>query len=429
MHDMSNTRKEIAARLGFAARSGEKDEFGGMKGLGDWTVGFTDVMKERIAQLKQLAKSLKATVTLGRVSPNGMYSGTVTRQYGPMEPPDLMAPKKVEQLIKSLGGYENDSWRYNARPGTKAAMAVRQSGDDDDETIGMSSTKAEIISFYDSHPDLTLAQLSRMTGRDVQDLKRMLMSKNTRPGAKAEFAIDARDELMMRTWIKNNYPKADNATFNKMLAKMTKEYAKDPKGYTYGGGFRAVAKAAGFSRDGAKAEMALTISTVGAKNACYEALSNLKALAQLASETNSGWDFHVTVMIDHVKSAMSQLESSPAQAGTHLVRAIDTLGMLRKIDPVRLNDIQKGSLKQLIGYVAKSLRDARANIKVVTTAARPGAKTRMTREQTEEQKAGLKIMSAADPAVGAKIAKLIKEGKPQDQAVAIALDMKRRGEL
>lgn len=60
---------------------------------------------------------------------------------------------------------------------------------------------------------------------------------------------------------------------------------------------------------------------------------------------------------------------------------------------------------------------------------RPGAKTRMTREQTEEQKAGLKIMSAADPAVGAKIATLIKEGKPQDQAVAIALDMKRRGEL
>ena len=63
------------------------------------------------------------------------------------------------------------------------------------------------------------------------------------------------------------------------------------------------------------------------------------------------------------------------------------------------------------------------------TASRPGAKATMTREQTEEQKAGLKIMSAADPAVGAKIAKLIKEGKPQDQAVAIALDMKRRGEL
>ena len=130
------------------------------------------------------------------------------------------------------------------------------------------------------------------------------------------------------------------------------------------------------SRSGAKAEMALTISTVGAKNLCYEALANLGELAKLASETKSGWDFHVTVMTDHVKSAMSQLESSPAQAGRHLERAIDTLGMLRKIDPVRLNDIQKGSFKQLIGYVAKSLRDAKANIKVVTAASRPGVKAK-----------------------------------------------------
>ena len=129
-----------------------------------------------------------------------------------------------------------------------------------------------------------------------------------------------------------------------------------------------------------KAKMALTISTVGAKNACYEALSNMNALAQLASETNSGWGFHVTVMTDHVKNAMSKLESSPAQASEYLSRAIDTLGMLRKIDPVRLNDNQKGSLKQLIGYVAKSLRDARANIKVVTTASRPGVKAKHQKE-------------------------------------------------
>lgn len=70
----------------------------------------------------------------------------------------------------------------------KAKMAVRLSGDDDDETVGMSSSKADIISFFDSHPDVTLLQLSRMTGRDVQDLKQMLMSKDARPGAKAKFA-------------------------------------------------------------------------------------------------------------------------------------------------------------------------------------------------------------------------------------------------
>jgi len=136
----------------------------------------------------------------------------------------------------------------------------------------------------------------------------------------------------------------------------------------------------------------LTIYTVGAKNACYEALSNMNALAQLASETKSGWGFHVTVMTDHVKNAMSKLESSPAQAGEYLSRAIDTLGMLRKIDPVRLNDNQKGSFKQLIGYVAKSLRDARANIKVVTTASRPGVKAKFAKwESTLTKKHGKPI--------------------------------------
>jgi len=50
-------------------------------------------------------------------------------------------------------------------------------------------------------------------------------------------------------------------------------------------------------------------------------------------------------------------------------------------------------------------------------------------EETEQDKAGLKLMEKADKAVSDKIRTLIKEGKPQDQAVAIALDMKRRGEL
>ena len=50
-------------------------------------------------------------------------------------------------------------------------------------------------------------------------------------------------------------------------------------------------------------------------------------------------------------------------------------------------------------------------------------------DETEQDKAGLKLMEKADKAVSDKIRTLIKEGKPQDQAVAIALDMKRRGEL
>jgi hypothetical protein len=436
MHDMSNTRKEIAARLGFAAGNGAKASFGRAEDV----YRLLETTPSSYNNAKKLDALATEAMRLADITPAGKNVS-------------------LHELAEMVGqDLEGDRSRAS-RPGAKVAFAAHPSwsegilGKDTDPKLAAYSwiSKNNIESgrkqmlladlaagMYEKNPSMSIAQAVLAAAKDMvskgvatRDIQQWAENggKFARPGAKAEFAIDARDELMMRTWIKNNYPKADNAAFAKMLAKMTKEYAKDPKGYTYGGGFRAVAKAAGFSRDGAKAKMALTISTVGAKNACYEALSNLKALAQLASETNSGWDFHVTVMIDHVKSAMSQLESSPAQAGEYLSRAIDTLGMLRKIDPVRLNDIQKGSLKQLIGYVAKSLRDARANIKVVTTAARPGAKTRMTREQSEEQKAGLKLMSAADPAVGAKIATLIKEGKPQDQAVAIALDMKRRGEL
>jgi len=36
-------------------------------------------------------------------------------------------------------------------------------------------TNEQIADYYDSHPDLTLAQLSRMTGKSVEQLKRILM--------------------------------------------------------------------------------------------------------------------------------------------------------------------------------------------------------------------------------------------------------------
>jgi hypothetical protein len=59
------------------------------------------------------------------------------------------------------------------------------------------------------------------------------------------------------------------------------------------------------------------------------------------------------------------------------------------------------------------------------TASRPGAKS----THAAADKPGRKVMAESDPAVSAKIRKLMAEGKPQKQAVAIALDMKRRGEI
>jgi hypothetical protein len=39
----------------------------------------------------------------------------------------------------------------------------------------MFMTDDEINEYYDSHPDLMLADLSRMTGKSVEQLKRILM--------------------------------------------------------------------------------------------------------------------------------------------------------------------------------------------------------------------------------------------------------------
>jgi hypothetical protein len=55
-------------------------------------------------------------------------------------------------------------------------------------------------------------------------------------------------------------------------------------------------------------------------------------------------------------------------------------------------------------------------------AARPGAKSRHAIREGDK-------VSASDDAVSRKIRKLMDEGKPQKQAVAIALDLERRGEL
>jgi hypothetical protein len=54
--------------------------------------------------------------------------------------------------------------------------------------------------------------------------------------------LDEASDMMLRSWIRNHYPKADNATFNKILSAMSRQYAKDPKGYTHFGGFSKVAK-------------------------------------------------------------------------------------------------------------------------------------------------------------------------------------------
>lgn len=43
------------------------------------------------------------------------------------------------------------------------------------DTVNHTSTAAEIVHYYDTHLNLTLRELSRMTGRSVADLKKLIM--------------------------------------------------------------------------------------------------------------------------------------------------------------------------------------------------------------------------------------------------------------
>jgi len=127
LHDLANdVGIEIEALRSRSSRPGQPERFG--LGFGDWKIDFRNVMKERVDQLKQLAKTLKASVTLNRISPNGYYSGSVSRKYGAMEPPDLNAPGKVKALIQSLGGYIGAAFSRPGQPERFDASSLDRKG-------------------------------------------------------------------------------------------------------------------------------------------------------------------------------------------------------------------------------------------------------------------------------------------------------------
>jgi len=47
---------------------------------------------------------------------------------------------------------------------------------DEDQKPNNQSTPAQIVDYYDRHLNITLRELSAMTGRTIADLKRMIMS-------------------------------------------------------------------------------------------------------------------------------------------------------------------------------------------------------------------------------------------------------------
>ena len=327
MHDMSNTRKEITARLGFAAGNGAKAKFGRF----DTELKFLDF---QIMQQPDLArKNVIALAEKMGANPN------ITKD----EMDGLMRAAKwlkMESQVKKA--YEDSrSAGEMSRSGAKAKFGRAEDVYRLLETTPSSYNNAkkldalatEAMRLADITPagkNVSLHELAEMVGQDLEGDR----SRASRPGAKAKFAAHP-------SWSEG------------ILGKDT-----DPKLAAY--------------------------SWISKNN--IETGRKQMLLADLAA------------------------------------------GMYEKNPSMSIAQAVLAAAKDMVSK-GVATRDIQQWAENGGKFARPGAKTTMTREQTEEQKAGLKIMSAADPAVGAKIAKLIKEGKPQDQAVAIALDMKRRGEL
>jgi hypothetical protein len=200
---------------------------------------------------------------------------------------------------------------------------------------------------------------------NTQASNRLLKQGNTKDANR--FAVEAgrAAQIAVRTWDRMGKPAAELRGFTQNLE-----------------------RAAEFSRPGAKAKG--TASRPGAK-------------ATAAKLTMAAPTPHKVTIVDKTGTERSYMVSDR---------------VLRSIE---------GTKKQAEARGTKPAYDdvIRLGTKMgeVMEAAKPSDLER------EDVKAGLKLMEKADKAVSDKIRTLIAEGKPQDQAVAIALDMKRRGEI
>jgi hypothetical protein len=156
--------------------------------------------------------------------------------------------------------------------------------------------------------------------------------------------------------------------------------------------------------------------------------------AKLQDYVSSAWN----VANNYVYDMKSMLDLRKSAKGSTMFEEMKKLAgqlammerQLTQVDAYSVAGLKKGIElgNKLANQASPLLRRAKElyqQFRRVVKASRPGAKS----THAAADKPGRKVMAESDPAVSAKIRKLMAEGKPQKQAVAIALDMKRRGEI
>ena len=156
-------------------------------------------------------------------------------------------------------------------------------------------------------------------------------------------------------------------------------------------------------------------SLEAAKKAAVEAVKSYEYMRDLNAQQFKALDDYVKATAKAIATLRSVPDIQRLTAG--IVRATTSRNHARQY--LKTPFARPGATANFCDVATKGL-DYRAR----------AAKGRQSSDlEREDVKAGLKLMSESDPAVSAKIRKLMAEGKPQEQAVAIALDMKLRGEI
>ena len=309
--------------------------------------------------------------------------------------------------------------------------------------------------------------------RDMSNTRKQIaarLSMAAYPGAKAKMRrMTQQEQSHLRAWIAQNFRTVDEMM--EATDKMEKTFESDSEHWE-SRSWPEVAKAAGvWSRPGAKAAFGSKRTTAGALRKQLKA-QGITDAADLEWHGISASDPDNTPYWLHEDGSMEKIKASRPGAKAKMAAApgVPELERLyakfqestRLFTPNKYRDAgeQKrmtSGQKKDFAFFENLLKAARSGDgkrakallaktdSLLTTHFVPkelrvwaaqfaahGAKTTAAKPsdlEREDVKAGLKLMAASDEAVSNKIRTLIAEGKPQDQAVAIALDMKRRGEL
>lgn len=390
---MSETRKAIMERLGMAA-GGEKQVFASSDDIMEMAQMLSAVesavMHKRIEEAKSLLRKIQPIVERNRGSRELDAQGMV-RAYN--------------DYRRKLG---------MSRPGAKAKMGLKAKDVKKGMLIRDKSGRTALIAQQETATDWLLVEkdgsYDTLYDGDWNDWTAVGMApkgwvKASRPGAKATMATEGRvkvDGVEYRVLpYQVEYFKSDLAKFDdpKWRKQVVQQYLA--KNY--------IVRA---SRPGAKVRAALA-------DACWEGYEAVGTKPQDGKT--------VPNCVPKMKAGRAEDLYRKLSGGTITnanVREWDRL----VTEALRMPDFTPPGGDMSLHEIAEELGGEIMALKSRAAKAQ-AAKPAEGDLEREDVKAGLKLMSASDPAVSDKIRKLIKEGKPQDQAVAIALDMKRRGEL